>query len=196
MVANPARRSNLAHAALKILGSEGPRALTHRAVDRKAELPLGTCANYFPNKTELLLAMTQQVFELLAPEPKRLEQLAGLAAEEATAAYAQYVTERLLEHRYVAAALIELRLEAARSDEVRAVLAPVLQQGFEADVAFHRERGLPGGRDEVLSLHHLVNGAVLDAITIPMRPGSEVGEVVSQAAHRLTSAPSFPRARN
>ncbi|PID98566.1 MAG: TetR family transcriptional regulator [Actinomycetales bacterium] len=186
MVANPARRSNLAHAALKILGNEGPRALTHRAVDRKAELPLGTCANYFPNKTELLLAMAQQIFELLAPEPKRLEQLAGLATDEATAAYVKYVTERLLEHRYLAAALIELRLEAARSDEVRAILAPVLQQGFEADVAFHRERGLPGGSDEVLLLHHLVNGAVLDAITIPMRPGLDVEDVVSQAAKRLT----------
>lgn len=187
MAANPARRSALAHAALEILGSEGPRALTHRAVDRKAGLPLGTCANYFPTRAGLLLAMAEQVFELLTPAPDRLEQLATLPAEEATAAYARYVTDRLLDRRDIAVAFIELRLEAARSDEVRAVLAPVLIQGFEADVAFHRGRGLPGGRDEVLWLHHLVNGAVLDAITIPLHPGEHTGEIVMRAAHKLTN---------
>lgn len=187
MVANPERRSKLAHAALTILGNEGPRALTHRAVDAKAQLPVGTCANYFPSRAELLLAMAQQVFDLLTPHPHRLEELADLPTEKATAAYARYVTERLLEQRYVAAALIELRLEAARSDDVRAVLAPVLQQGFEADVAFHQGRGLPGGRDEVMWLHHLVNGAVLDAITIPMRPESPAGDVVARAANKLTA---------
>ena len=187
MVANPARRSQLAQAAVAILGSEGPRALTHRAVDRKAELPPGTCANYFPSKAELLLAMTQRGFELLAPDPDRLDQLADLPADEAPARYAEYVTERLLEHPYVAAALIELRLEATRSDDVRAVLEPVLHQGFATDVAFHRARGLPGGREQVLWLHHLVNGAVLDAITIPVHPGSKVGEVVARAASKLTA---------
>lgn len=161
--------------------------MTHRAVDRKAALPLGTCANYFPTRAGLLLAMAQQIFHLLAPEPERLEQLALLPAKDATAAYAKYVTDRLLQRPYVAAALIELRLEAARSEEIREVLAPVLHQGFDADVTFHLDRGLPGGREEVLWLHHLVNGAVLDAITIPMHPGSDTGESVARAAHKLTS---------
>ncbi|UAL29160.1 TetR/AcrR family transcriptional regulator [Nocardioides rotundus] len=187
MVANPARRTQLAHAAITVLGTEGPRALTHRAVDRQAGLPLGTCANYFPTRAELLLAMAHEVFQLLAPDPDRLEQLADLPVEDAAAGYATYVTERLLEHPHVATALIELRLEAARSEDVRAVLAPVLQQGFEADVAFHQERGLPGGRDQVLLMHHVVNGAVLDALTIPLHPESPAGDVVAQAARRLTA---------
>lgn len=187
MVANPARRSSLTHAALKVLGCKGSRSLTHRAVDKEAGLPLGTCANYFPTRVELLLAMTERLFELLAPRSERLDQLSVLPVQEAAAAYARYVTERLLEHRYLAAALIELRLEAARSDEVREVLGPVLRGGFEADVEFHQGRGLPGGRDEVLCLHHLVNGAVLDAITIPMVPELEASEMVSRAARKLTS---------
>ena len=145
MVANPVRRTHLARAAIAVLGDEGPRALTHRAVDRQARLPLGTCANYFPTRAELMLAMAHEIFQLLAPDTDRLEQLADLPVEDAAAGYATYVTERLLEHPHVATALIELRLEAARSEDVRAVLAPVLQQGFEADVAFHQERGLPGG---------------------------------------------------
>ena len=186
MVANPERRAKLAQAALKILGDEGARALTHRAVDARAQLPPGTCANYFPSRAELLLAMAQKVFDLLAPDQTRIEQLAELPIDEAPAAYVSYVTERLLQHRYVAAALIELRLEAARSDVVRAALAPVLREGFEADVAFHQRRGLSGGRDEVLWLHHLVNGAVLDAITITMAPETPVSDVVARGAQKLT----------
>lgn len=186
MVANPVRRTHLARAAIAVLGDEGPRALTHRAVDRQARLPLGTCANYFPTRAELMLAMAHEIFQLLAPDTDRLEQLADLPAEDATAGYAAYVTERLLEHPHVATALIELRLEAARSEDVRAVLAPVLHNGFEADVAFHQDRGLPGGRDQVLLLHHVVNGAVLDALTMPLCPESPAGDVVARAARRLT----------
>ena len=43
---------------------EGSRALTHRAVDARAELPAGTCANYFPSRSALLLAMAERIAEM------------------------------------------------------------------------------------------------------------------------------------
>lgn len=185
MVANPERRVALTDCGLEILGAEGSRALTHRAVDRAAAVAVGTTANYFPKRADLFLAMTERVFALLAPDTRRLHELAHVPTTGATAEYAAYVTERLLARRHLAAALIELRLEAARSPEVGEVLAPFLRRGFADDIAFHHERGLPGGADTVLLLHHVVNGIVLDAITVPLDLGAAPAETARQAAQRL-----------
>lgn len=178
MVANPERRAEITDAALGVLGENGSRALTHRAVDKAAGVPLGTTANYFPSRTGLLLAMAHRIFDRLSPDPHRVAELAGLAPEQATVEYAAYATERLLANRTLALALVELRLEAARQPEVRRVLEPFLRQAFTADASFHDDQGLPGGSLSVLVMHHLVTGVVLDALTVPLDPSqSPVDEV-------------------
>lgn len=168
MVANPARRALVADAALELLGREGARAVTHRAVDVEAGVPAGTCVNYFRSRSDLLAGTAKRIFTLLEPDPVRLADLEALPAHEAGPAYAGYVVERLLARPNLARALIELRLEAARTPDVAQPLADFLRAGFDADVAFHSTRGLPGGRVHVLRLHHLVNGILLDALTIPL----------------------------
>ena len=173
MAANPSRRSAVADAALELLGRDGARAVTHRAVDLEAGVPPGTCSNYFRSRSDLLEGMAQRIFELLTPEPDRLEPLSSLPTEEAGPAYAGYVVERLLARPNLARALIELRLEAERSPEVAAPLGQFLRAGFDADVDFHTARGLPGGREHVLRLHYLINGILLDALTIPLDPGAD-----------------------
>ncbi|WP_313022793.1 TetR family transcriptional regulator [Mobilicoccus sp.] len=170
MVANPARRAAVTDAALELLGREGARAVTHRAVDAEARVPTGTCANYFRSRSDLLAGIAQRIFVLLAPNPDRLDELAELPVDDAGPAYAGYALERLLAHPNLARALVELRLEAPRSPEVAQPLTEFLRAGFDMDVEFHAARGLPGGREHVLRLHHLVNGIVLDALTIPLAP--------------------------
>ena len=188
MAANPDRRALLTDAALTLLGSAGPRGLTHRAVDRAAGVPVGSAANYFPSRGDLFLAMAERIFVRLAREQEQLAQLAAAPAADAEEEYAAYVTERLLEHRDLAAALIELRLEAARAEDVRATLAPFLRDGFAEDLRFHHERGLPGGRSEVLRLHHLINGVVLDAVTLPLDPERSPVQEVRAAVRALHGA--------
>lgn len=173
MVANPARRAVITDAALELLGREGARAVTHRAVDAEAGTPAGTCANYFRSRADLLAGMAQRVFVLLAPDPARLEELAELPVDEAGPAYAGYVVERLMARPNLARALLELRLEAARTPDVAHALTEFLRAGLDADVDFHTSRGLPGGREHVLRLHHLVDGIVLDALTIPLDPDAD-----------------------
>lgn len=189
MVANPRRRTDVTDAGLEVLGRDGGRALTHRAVDAEAGVPSGTCANYFPSRATLMLALGQRVFERLTPTQDRLEQLDRVATTEATAENAAYVAERLLATPQLARALLELRLEASRSPEVREVVAPFLRDGLDADVAHHTSRGLPGGRQVVVLLHHLVNGIVLDQLTVPLEPGSDPVQVVRHAAQRLVEPP-------
>lgn len=182
MVANPERREALTDAALQVLGDSGSRGLTHRAVDRAAGVPQGSTANYFPSRASLILAMAQRIFVCLAPDPRRLEELADVPQDQAVVDYAVYATERLMADKTLTLALLELRLEAARNPEVSAVLAPFLRAGFEADSAFHDARRLRGGPSAVLVTHHLVTGAVFDALTVPLDPArqpvDEVAEVI------------------
>lgn len=170
MVANPDRRNELLDTALAVLGGRGGRALTHRAVDRAAGVPVGTCANYFPSRTSMFLGMAQRAFAQLAPDAAHLERLAGLEGSEAVGGYVEYAARRLLDRPQLALALVELKLEAGRSREVAEVLTPFLRDGFAADVVFHEEHGLPGDVGVVLTLHHLVEGLVLDQLTVPLAP--------------------------
>ncbi|HIW30679.1 MAG TPA: TetR/AcrR family transcriptional regulator [Candidatus Luteococcus avicola] len=187
MVANPDRRTTVCDAALHILGCEGPRSLTHRAVDREAALPLGTTSNYFPTRSALFAGMTRRLFEALTPDPARLEQLATLPAHNAGSEYVAYIVERLLAQPHLGRAWFELRLEAHRSPEIAALVTPVLQEGFAQDVAFHQERGLPGDTETVRTLHHLVDGLVFDALTSPVQPESDPIELARQASQALLS---------
>lgn len=183
MVANPERRAAVADAALELLGRDGARAVTHRAVDAEAKLPAGTCTNYFPSRADLIVGMTHRIFANLEPASDRLAALADLPAEQAGPEYAAYVVERLLARPNLARALIELRLEAARAPEVAEPLGAFLREGLAADVEFHTGRGLPGGREVVVRLHHLVNGILLDAVTISLDSGMDpVAQARSSAA--------------
>lgn len=187
MVANPERRAEITDAALMVLGDNGSRSLTHRAVDKAAGVPIGTTANYFPSRTALLLAMAHRIFERLSPDPQHVATLAGLDPDQATVEYAAYATERLLANSTLALALIELRLEAARSHEVRRVLEPFLRQGFADDASFHNDQGLLGGSHAVLVTHHLVTGVVLDALTVPLDPSQSPLDEVRQAVAALST---------
>lgn len=188
MVANPERRTAIADAALAVLGDLGGRGLTHRAVDARAAVPAGTCANYFPTRSDLLVGLAERIFVLLAPEPDRLAALADVPAAQAAPEYAGYVAERLLARPELARALLELRLEGARSRAVGEPLARFLRAGLAADVEFHERRGLPGGTSYVVLLHHLVEGIVLDAATQPLRPRDDPVATAKDAARRLLGA--------
>lgn len=185
MVANPYRRALIADAAVNLLAEAGSRGVTHRAVDARAGVPVGTCANYFPSRADLVVGIAERVFEVLRPDDDRLADLAGLGEAEAGPAYAADVVERLLARPAAATALVELRLEAARTPAVADRLAPFLRAELDADVDFHTARGLPGGRRRVILLHHLVDGIVLDALTTPLDPDADPVRVATDAAARL-----------
>ena len=55
------RRRELLEAAVHVAADQGLRGLTHRAVDRRAELPEGTCSAYLRTRQALLEALTDYV---------------------------------------------------------------------------------------------------------------------------------------
>lgn len=185
MVANAERRRLIVDEALDILGGAGTRGLSHRAIDRAAGLPLGTTANYFPSRAELVRACAERVFERLAPDPERVAAIrSGFSGAAAVEEFVVDVVRRLSAVPGLAAALFELRLEAGRTREVAAVLNPFLAEGFEADVRFHVDAGLPGGGTEVALLHRGVDGLMLEFVSGQL-PAVELEPAARELVRRL-----------
>jgi DNA-binding transcriptional regulator YbjK len=183
---NTERRIQLADAGLAVLAESGARGLTHRAVDAAAGLPAGTASNYFRTRDALLGALGERIFERLAPDQAVLAPLAEREPSiDLVVDYVRYIVERLLGRPELSLALFDLRLEAARNPGLHEILSRTLQQGFDADVLFHVQAGLPGGAEEVRLLHFAVDGLVLDQLTPGTGRRYDVDAVTARIVRRL-----------
>ncbi|MCM3535094.1 transcriptional regulator, TetR family [Cellulosimicrobium aquatile] len=179
MAKNTARRSALADAGIAVLAREGSRGLTHRAIDDEAGVPTGTTSNYFRSRDALVAGLFERIGERLAPTPEDLARRATQTPDRALFAdYLRDIVRRLSTDADVTRALFELRLESGRRGELAAVLGPWLRAGFEADVAFNRSAGLPGGRREIALFHYAIDGLLLDRLTTPIDPDIPTDDVV------------------
>lgn len=179
MVRNDERRQVLADAGLAVLAGQGARGLTHRAVDRAAEVPLGTTSNYFRSRDALVAGLVERIGERLTPDETVLASLSSREpSRELFADYVRDIVRRLTENREVTLALFELRLESARNPDVAAMMSDWSRTAFEADVAFNTAAGLPGGAHEVALFHYAVDGLLLDRLTTPLAPDTSTDEIV------------------
>jgi len=118
------RRRALLDAAVEVLAAQGLRGLTHRAVDRHAGLPLGTCSAYFRTRSALQGAVAHHVTGALLED---VEQFAARLADcdgDHAAAVRLLVDlfEGWLAQRSLLVARLELTLEAGRDPDIAALL--------------------------------------------------------------------------
>lgn len=179
MAKNDERRRELADAGLTVLAREGSRGLTHRAVDRVAGAPTGTASNYFRSREALIAGLVQRIGERLAPTPEDLARRAAAPpGPELFADYLRDIVRRLSADRDVTIALLELRMESSRRPDVEAVLGAWMRAGFDADVAFNAQAGLPGGRREIALFHYAIDGLMLDRLTTSIDPSIDTDDIV------------------
>jgi DNA-binding transcriptional regulator YbjK len=123
------RRRELLEAALHVVADEGLRGLTHRAVDRRAGLPEGTCSAYFRTREALQVGLTEYVAaqcgadvaalaEQLSAHPTDEPDVKETVVELTVAAFESWLDEREL-----MLARIELSMEASRNPVLAALLA-------------------------------------------------------------------------
>lgn len=186
MVRNIDRRNALADAGLGILAEQGARGLTHRAIDTRAAVPIGTASNYFRNRDALIAGMVERIGERLAPTPEFLAAHEGRKpSRELFTEYLTDIAARLLANREVTIALFELRLESLRRPEIAAMLQEWRYAGFEGDVEFNRAAGLPGDRRDIALFHYAIEGLLFDRITGPLMPEESIEDIVYEFAARL-----------
>jgi len=115
------RMRQLLDAAVMVVSEAGMRGLTHRAVDRQAGLPEGSCSAYLRTRKALQSALTEYVAARLAADVQGLsEVLAGCPGDHARAtAETAALFERWL-HGNDLVVRFELSLEASRDPELAA----------------------------------------------------------------------------
>ncbi|MFD1150205.1 TetR/AcrR family transcriptional regulator [Saccharothrix hoggarensis] len=111
------RQRQVLDAAIHVLGTGGPRQLTHRAVDAAAGLPQGSTSNHFRTRDALVTAVLGR---LLERETVLWGRLAGdVGTPDAFAAAVGELVRRLAEDRVMTLARHALFVEAAQRPELR-----------------------------------------------------------------------------
>ena len=173
-----------------MLAAEGMRGLTHRAVDARAGVPVGTASNYFRSRDDLVGALVDRIGERLAPDPALQERWADRTPDRTLFAdYTRDIVRRLTDEREVTLALFTLRLEGARSPSIAAALGAWMRAGFAADVAFNRAAGLPGDEFEIALFHYAIEGLILDRLTVSIDPDRPTDDVVDALVAGLLGEP-------
>lgn len=196
VVVNANRRVLVLSGAVDCLASGGMKALTHRGVDRAADLPLGTTANYFPTRSALVEAVAQHVSETLALDTRSLDRVrtAG-AAHERLATYVDLVIESMLRRPGLSRALLELRLESVRNPRLAAREWPFRMDAVVADPESQAHEFWEFSY-EVELLQHAIEGLMLEALTLP-RPGlfarTRARNLVDRLVPRVESASATAR---
>ncbi|MBO2465020.1 TetR/AcrR family transcriptional regulator [Actinomadura violacea] len=191
---NPARRAALLDGAIEVLAREGARGLTQRALDKEVGVPIGTTSNYFRNRDELLVQAGVRVYERLRPAEGALTEMFDQARDAVS--YGTMLREsvgRVAAFRSGHLAMLELRLEATRRPELRALLTEQVRADINENVTLHETAGLPGGATAVLLMYLAMNWLVVEQLTLPdVFTDAERDELVTQAVERIVAP--FPAA--
>lgn len=162
------RKTVIADAAIALLGSAGSKGLTHRAVDAKAGLPLGSTSFYCRTRSELLtLALLRHAAldlqDLQADAPKMARADWGLDD------FIELLTERVADwlspsKKARLAARFELFLMAARDPDLAAIVTQQRQHFLLATEAALSKVGIKEPANLAPMLVSMVDGILIDQL--------------------------------
>lgn len=117
------RRRALLDAAVEVIARQGLRGLTHRAVDRQAGLPEGSCSAYLRTRQALQTALAEYVAASLAADVETLAgRLEGCDGVQPAIDLTAGLFLRWLGSPALLQARLELALEATRDPDLAAIL--------------------------------------------------------------------------
>ncbi|MFF0814658.1 TetR/AcrR family transcriptional regulator [Rhodococcus sp. NPDC003318] len=178
------RRELIADTALDVIASDGIRALTHRAVDRRLDLPLGSTSYYFRTRRDLL---TAAVTHLTACSRTRFDSMgSGPVVEPSAAArsIAHYLDRLIAERERDVRARLALATEFTHDDEMRTALASSLFSHTDA-LSLMRTLATDDPERNAAGLVMLCEGVVFDR-TVGARTGPPPGTPASVATLSAT----------
>ncbi len=171
------RRELLADTAIEVLAREGGRGLTHRAVDRAAEVPIGTTKNYFPTRDSLLAAAARRMAQEHGEAVQRLRDTtpAGVTPSQVSELYPALLHRALQGDRTQILAMFELYLEGVRRPEVRAALGDMVHANAAAIADVHRAAGLATTTKDAGLLDAYLLGVAISLLALPTETLRAVG---------------------
>lgn len=165
------RRRQLLDAALHVIADEGLRGLTHRAVDRRAGLPEGSCSAYWRTRNALQAALTEYVASALLDDVDKLaeQMLVCGADEQAGMDSALELFLRWLDQRELLVARLELTMAASRDDELAQLLADHRSRLVTIVEQIMTISGKENGAERAEALVASYDGILLAALLKPPR---------------------------
>jgi DNA-binding transcriptional regulator YbjK len=163
----PDRRTTLLVAALELVGTQGMRALTHRAVDAAAELPPGSTSNYFRTREALVLGIVERFVA-------RERQMATGPRDEVDAtpdgvaeAFGRFVDRALGPDRAVTLARYAILVETAQNPGLREGMATGADQVDTWALDLVTRAGSQDPARDLGLLANYVTGLVLHELALP-----------------------------
>lgn len=164
------RRTQLADAAIRLIGVVGARGLTHRAVDTEAKLPQGSTSYYCRRRADLLALALRRHAELDLLALSRLE---GFLSEHAgsrrsLAAGLTLALARWMRAQDAAqlAARYELFLAASREPELQAVVRDSRKRFLTALTSAFTAADVPEARTRATALIAVIEGLLVDRLRV------------------------------
>jgi len=162
------RREQLLDAAISLLGDRGVRAVTHRAVDAEAGLPVGSTSNHFRTRDALFDGIVER---FSARERANWELLAGRLSPTTPAELAQaasaFAVDATRAHRTLTLARYTLLIESARLPSLRQQMGST---GARVNAWFATWLRVVGSTDVERDANLIMNywtGLVLHELAIP-----------------------------
>lgn len=171
------RRDLLADAAIEVLAREGGRGLTHRAVDREAEVPEGTTKNYHATRDALFLAVARRMADQHTEAMRALrEQMPDdITRDDVAVLYAAMLQRMASTGRSQFLALFELHLEGVRRPEVRVALGEMKLANVDSAVRLHEAVREPVDRRGGGLLDAGILGVAMSMLSLPDEVVREIG---------------------
>lgn len=183
-MAESPRRRQLLDAALHVIADEGLKGLTHRAVDRRAGLPEGSCSAYLRTRRALQAALAEDVAERLLGDVDRMaDQLAALPEPDGVDAAIELFL-RWLDQRELLVARLELTMAAGRDPEMAGLLAAQRGRLIEVVERIMTATGKEHGEARAETLVASYDGVLLAAL---LKPAPERRDFLARSLELLGS---------
>jgi DNA-binding transcriptional regulator YbjK len=159
----------LLRSALGVVSEQGLRGLTHRAVDREAGLPEGSCSAYLRTREALVLALTEYVADRMADRVRDLADELARCPIGDDQAYATVTRSVLgwLDERDLLVALLELTIQASRDPALAASLGAHRRVLAEVVGGMLTAHGKPHGAAAAETLVASFDGVLIAALPRP-----------------------------
>jgi DNA-binding transcriptional regulator YbjK len=163
------RMEVLLGAAVHVVAENGLKGLTHRAVDRRAGLPEGSCSAYLRTREALVLGVTEYVAERVAAHVRDLaEELAATPLDdEHVAATVTQAILRWVDERDILVARLELTIQAGRDPRLAATISALRSELVEVVSGILTARGKPHGGAAAETLCASFDGVLIGALPRP-----------------------------
>lgn len=163
------RVTQLLEAGVEVVAAQGLRGLTHRAVDRQAGLPEGSCSAYLRTRLALLTALAEHVSARVADDIRTLT--AVISQKPGDAEHAISETSRLfvgwLGHPELLQTRLELALEGHRQPQLATVSSTWSRQLLEIVAEVMVRAGHSDPVDRASTLIAAMDGVLMQTLREP-----------------------------